>query len=243
MLEIKNLHVTIDRTEILKGVTITLEQGKVHALMGPNGSGKSTLAKAIMGSPDCEITQGDILLDGESILALPPHERARTGLFMSFQYPYEIPGVTISSFLRTALNAQRDEKIGIPEFEQLLRDKMRLLNIDYSFADRYLNEGFSGGEKKRAEILQMLVLNPKVAILDETDSGLDIDALKTVANGINLFKSPEKSILVITHHKKILDYLKPDKLSIIIDGKIIQEGPGSLASKLEEQGYEWITEE
>jgi len=242
MLKIQNLHVTIDGKAILKGVNMTLETGNVHALMGPNGSGKSTLAKTIMGSPDCEITQGDILLNGESVLNFAPHERARKGLFMSFQYPYEIPGVTISSFLRTALNAQRDEKTGIAEFEKLLGEKMERLNIDPAFADRYLNEGFSGGEKKRAEILQMLVLNPTVAILDETDSGLDIDALKTVANGINLFKSSEKSILVITHHKKILDHLQPDKLSIIIDGKIVEEGPGSLANKLEEQGYGWITE-
>ena len=245
LLEIKDLYASVDDKPILKGVTLTLEAGKIHALMGPNGSGKSTLANVLMGHPKYTITSGLIKLDGEDITKLEPNERAKAGLFLSFQYPSEISGLTISHFLRTALNELRGEgnKISILEFKKLLAEKMDVLGMDKKFLDRYLNDGFSGGEKKRCEILQMAVLNPKLAILDETDSGLDIDALKAVSTGINAVMAPEKSMLLITHYKRILEYVKPDKLFIIIDGKVVLEGDGSLVDELEEKGYGWIQED
>ncbi|PIY60712.1 Fe-S cluster assembly ATPase SufC, partial [Candidatus Woesearchaeota archaeon CG_4_10_14_0_8_um_filter_47_5] len=238
------------------------EKGKVHALMGPNGSGKSTLANVLMGHPKYEVTSGKIFFQGEDITDMPADERARKGLFLSFQYPAEIGGVTLSNFLRTALNAQRPEgqKMSVLEFKRLAEEKMKLLKMDQKFLFRYLNEGFSGGEKKRAEILQMLVLDPILAILDETDSGLDIDALRSVSEGINTFRSSvkgsarggenqnsekqknEKALLIITHYRRILDYVKPDKLFIMIDGRIALEGSGALVDELEEKGYAWIDE-
>jgi len=242
LLEVKDLHVSIEGKEILKGVNLTVELGKGHALMGPNGSGKSTLANVLMGHPAYEITKGSIKYNGEDITSLPPNERAKKGIFLSFQYPQEVSGVTISNFLRAALNS-RGEKVSVPDFNKLLKEKMKLLKIDEEFLKRYLNEGFSGGEKKRAEILQMAVLDPTLAILDETDSGLDIDSLRAVANGINTLMSKDKSVLIITHYKRILEYVKPDKLSIIIKGKIALEGTGELVDSLEEKGYGWIEED
>ncbi|MBI5390211.1 Fe-S cluster assembly ATPase SufC [Candidatus Woesearchaeota archaeon] len=241
---IENLHVAVDGKEILKGISLKLEKGKVHALMGPNGSGKSTLANALMGHPKYEITSGKITLDGADLTTLEPDERSKKGLFLSFQYPSEVPGVTISNFLRTALNARHAEnnKISFLDFKKLLDEKMQLLKMDKKFLLRYLNEGFSGGEKKRAEILQLLVLDPIVAVLDETDSGLDIDALRAVADGVNAFMSKDKAILIITHYKRILEYIKPDKLFIMIDGKIALEGTGELVDQLEAKGYGWIEE-
>ena len=243
MLEIKDLHVEVEGKEIIKGLSMNLEKGKVHALMGPNGSGKSTLANTLMGHPKYTITSGKILFKGKDITEMEPNERAKLGLFLSFQYPSEIPGVTISNFLRTALNARREEPIPVPEFIKLLNKQMDALKIDKAFLKRYLNEGFSGGEKKRAEILQMAVLNPDCAILDETDSGLDIDALRVVSEGINAVMAEDKCILVITHYKRILEYVKPDKLFIMIDGKIKLEGDGNLANQLEDKGYGWIQED
>jgi Fe-S cluster assembly ATP-binding protein len=245
ILEIKNLHVTIDGKAILNGLNLKIETGKVHVIMGPNGSGKSTLANVIMGHPKYEITKGDILFNGKSILTLAPDERARLGLFLSFQYPQEISGVTISSFLRNAVNSIRGEKnkLSVLKFKDLINEKASLLKIEKDFLSRYLNQGFSGGEKKRAEILQLLMLDPKVAILDETDSGLDIDALRIVSEGINHFKANDKAVVIITHYKRILHHIKPDKISILIDGKIALEGKGDLADHLEEKGYGWIAEE
>ena len=249
MLEIKNLHVEVDGKKILKGVNLKLEKGKVHALMGPNGSGKSTLANVIMGHPKYEITKGQIIFNGDDITESNPTERAKKGLFLSFQYPTEISGVTISNFLRTALNNLRKEKglekISVLDFRDLLKEKINLLKMNEGFSERYLNEGFSGGEKKKSEILQLAVLNPKLAVLDETDSGLDIDALKAVANGVNtiLEKDKDKTFLIITHYKRILEHIKPDKLSIMIDGKIALEGSRELVDQLEEKGYGWIEKE
>ena len=236
-LEIKDLHVAIEDKEILKGVNLTVEKGEVVALMGPNGSGKSTLAYTLMGHPRYEITKGQILLNGEDITELPADERAKKGLFLSFQYPQEIAGVTLSNFLRTALNSKREEPIKIPEFQKLLKEKMELLKVDKSFALRYLNEGFSGGEKKKAEILQMALLEPTIAILDETDSGLDVDALKVVADGVNAVKGPEKGVLNITHHQRILNYITPDTVHIVADGNIVKSGGKELALSVEEEGY------
>ncbi|MBS3080201.1 Fe-S cluster assembly ATPase SufC [Candidatus Pacearchaeota archaeon] len=242
MLEIKNLHVEVDGKEILKGVNLKLEKGKVHALMGPNGSGKSSLANVIMGNPKYKITKGKILMNGEVINDLEPDERAKKGLFLSFQYPNEISGVTISNFLRTALNNLKEEKINVMDFQKLLKEKFALLNMKEDFASRYLNAGFSGGEKKKSEILQLNILNPKVAILDETDSGLDIDALKVIASGVKNLMNKEKIIVIITHYKRILKYLKPDKLSVMMDGKIVLEGGHKLVDQLEKKGYGWIKE-
>ncbi len=242
MLEIKDLHVEVDGKEILKGVSLAIKQGEIHALMGPNGSGKSTLSQTIMGHPRYVITKGDILYNGESILKMSPDKRARLGLFLSFQYPVEIPGVNMAYFLRSAMNAMNGSTKSVKEFRQLLAEKMELLKIPKEFANRYLNEGFSGGEKKRGEILQLAVLNPKIAILDETDSGLDIDALKTVANGINELRGPGIGMLLITHYNRILHYIKPDKVHILIDGKIMKSGGHELAVELEETGYEWTNE-
>jgi len=243
-LEVKDLHVKIDDKEILKGIDLELEKGKVIAIMGPNGSGKSTLAYALMGHPRYEITKGKILLNGEDVTNEPADVRAKKGLFLSFQYPQEISGVTVSNFLRTALNAKRkdDDKISVPDFHKVLQEKMKLLKFDKKFALRYLNEGFSGGEKKKAEILQMAVLNPIIGILDETDSGLDIDSLKIVAEGINAIKGPEMGVLLITHYQRILNFITPDSVHIVMEGKIVKSGGKELALQVEEKGYEWLVE-
>ncbi len=241
-LEIIDLHASVDGKEILKGATLTIEEGKVTALMGPNGSGKSTLAHVIMGHPSYEVTSGKILLNGEDITEMDVDERARKGLFLSFQYPKEISGVTIGSFLQSALGSLKGEAVMPDEFSALLKEKMDILGITDAFLHRYLNEGFSGGEKKKAEILQMLVLDPSVVILDETDSGLDIDALRIVAEGVNAFMNEKKSALIITHYKRILDHVKPERVVILKDGKIVQEGDGKLVDKLEEEGYAWLEE-
>ncbi|HEX6972733.1 MAG TPA: Fe-S cluster assembly ATPase SufC [Limnochordia bacterium] len=244
-LEIQDLRVNIEEKEILKGISLTVHGGEVHAIMGPNGSGKSTLAYTLMGHPRYEVTGGKVLLNGEDVLAMEPDERARAGLFLAFQYPMEIPGVSVANFLRTALNARRGEgnEISVREFSQKLREKMALLEMDPSFAGRYLNEGFSGGEKKRNEILQMAMLEPKVAILDETDSGLDIDALKIVSHGVNVQRGPNLAVMVITHYQRILRYLQPDFVHVLIDGRIARSGGRELAEALDEKGYEWIKEE
>lgn len=239
-LVIKNLYVRVDGKEILKGVNLEIKAGEVHALMGPNGSGKSTLANALMGNPKYRITKGSIRLDGKNINELSPDKRAKLGLFLSFQYPNEIPGLTVSNFLRTALNSIQGKKISVINFHKLLREKMSCLKMDRKFGVRYLNDGFSGGEKKRAEILQMLVLDPKYCILDETDSGLDIDALKTVASGINTLKDSgkPKGILLITHYYRILNYITPDQVHIMVNGKIVKSGDKELAQQIEKEGYE-----
>tara|TARA_Y100000031_G_scaffold155449_1_gene206255 strand:- start:644 stop:1396 length:753 start_codon:yes stop_codon:yes gene_type:complete len=245
-LEVKNLRVKVDDKEILKGISLDLDKGQVVALMGPNGSGKSTLAYALMGHPKYEITSGKVFLNGEDVTNTSPDQRAKKGLFLSFQYPQEIAGVSVSNFLRTALNAIRESKnekqISVMDFHKLLQEKMKLLKIDKSFALRYVNEGFSGGEKKRMEILQMAVLQPQIGILDETDSGLDIDALRTVANGVNNLKGPDLGILLITHYQRILNYITPDKVHIVINGKIVKSGGKELALEVEEKGYEWVKE-
>ena len=244
-LEVKGLHVKIEGKEILKGVSLSVDKGEVVAIMGPNGSGKSTLAYALMGHPRYEITKGRILLNGEDVTELEADERAKKGLFLSFQYPQEIAGVSVSNFLRTALNAKRgnDNKISVLDFHKLLNEKMGLLKMDRNFSLRYLNEGFSGGEKKKAEILQMAVLNPVIGILDETDSGLDVDSLKIVANGVNKLKGPEMGILLITHYQRILNYIIPDKVHIVVAGKIVKSGGKELALEVEEKGYEWVGKE
>jgi len=247
-LVIKNLHVNVGDTEILKGLNLKVNQGEVHAIMGPNGSGKSTLAYSLAGHPHYEVTEGEVTLRGENLLELEADERSQLGLFLAFQYPVAIPGVTLANFLRTSINARRsaknpdDKGIPIPEFRRLLKEKMDLLKMDHSFAGRYLNDGFSGGEKKRAEILQMATLEPKFAILDETDSGLDIDALRTVSEGVNALRGPELGVVVITHYQRILDYIKPDFVHIMFDGKIVESGGPEMALHLEEQGYDWIRE-
>jgi Fe-S cluster assembly ATP-binding protein len=241
-LEIQNLHVRTEEREILHGVDLKVEKGQTHALMGPNGSGKSTLANALMGSPVYEITEGKILLNGEDITEADPDERARLGLFMAFQYPATIPGVSVANFLRMAVNARREEAIKVKEFGQLLKKHMELLRIDRDFTSRYLNEGFSGGEKKRAEILQLAMLQPEFAVLDETDSGLDIDALRIVSEGVNAMREPERGFLIITHYTRILGYVRPDFVHIMLDGRIVREGGAELADELEEKGYEWVRE-
>ena len=238
-LEVKDLHVKIEDKEILKGISLAVDKNEVVAIMGPNGSGKSTLAYALMGHPRYEITKGRIFLNGEDVTEMEADERAKKGLFLSFQYPQEIAGVSVSNFLRTALNSKRGgNKISVPDFHRLLQEKMRLLKFDKSFALRYLNEGFSGGEKKKAEILQMAVLQPTIGILDETDSGLDVDSLKIVANGVNKLKGPDMGILLITHYQRILNYIIPDKVHIVVDGKIVKSGGKELALEVEEKGYE-----
>jgi Fe-S cluster assembly ATP-binding protein len=247
-LVIRNLHVSIEGKEILKGVDLVVRQGEVHALMGPNGTGKSTLSNALMGHPSYEVTEGEILLDGQNIVELEPDQRSHLGLFLAFQYPTAIPGVTVANFLRSALNAHRkaanpeDKGISIPEFRRLLKAKMDLLKMDPSFAGRYLNEGFSGGEKKRAEVLQMATLEPNFTILDETDSGLDIDALRIVSEGVNTLRGPKLGVLVITHYQRILNYIKPDYVHIMMGGRIVENGGPELALHLEEQGYDWLRE-
>jgi Fe-S cluster assembly ATP-binding protein len=247
-LEIKNLHVSVEDKPILKGVDLTVKQGEVHALMGPNGSGKSTLANTLMGHPDYEVTEGQIFFGGIDITELEPDERSRMGLFLAFQYPVVIPGVTLANFLRQALNARRkannsdDKGMPIPEFRRLLKEKMDMLQMSHDFAGRYLNEGFSGGEKKRAEILQMATLEPKIAVLDETDSGLDIDALRIVSEGVMKLSGPDLGVLVITHYQRILNYVKPQFVHVLVDGRIVESGGAELALKLEEHGYDWVRE-
>jgi len=245
---IKDLHVSIEGKEILKGLNLTVKNGEVHAIMGPNGTGKSTLAYTMMGHPSYEVTQGEIWFKGENILEKRPDERSRMGLFLAFQYPVAIPGVTVANFLRTALNARRrannpeDKGIPIPEFRKMLIEKMNLLKMDSKFAGRYLNDGFSGGEKKRAEILQMATLQPEIAFLDETDSGLDIDALRIVSEGVNALTGPDLGVVVITHYQRLLNYIKPQFVHIMFNGTIVESGGPDLALKLEEQGYDWIRE-
>jgi Fe-S cluster assembly ATP-binding protein len=247
-LVIKNLHVSIEGKEILKGLDLAVKQGEIHAIMGPNGTGKSTLAYTLMGHPSYEVTQGEVWFKGKNILDLEPDERSRLGLFLAFQYPVSIPGVTVANFLRTALNAHRraankeDKGITIPEFRKMLKEQMTMLKMDHTFAGRYLNDGFSGGEKKRAEILQMAALKPEIAILDETDSGLDIDALRIVADGVNTLMGADLGVLVITHYQRLLNYIKPDFVHIMLGGKIVESGGPDLALHLEEQGYDWVRE-
>jgi len=246
LLEIRNLHVaTEDGTEIVRGVDLSVSSNEVHAVMGPNGSGKSTLAYALMGHPAYRITDGDVLLDGESILELEADERAKRGLFLAFQYPHAVPGVTVASFLRSALNAMRkarnggeDDPVKIPEFRKQLDTAMKQLEVPKEIAGRYLNDGFSGGEKKRVEILQMAMLSPRVAVLDETDSGLDIDALRIVASGVRALVGPEMGALVITHYQRILNYIQPDYVHVFVDGRIVREGGPELAEQLEAEGYQ-----
>jgi Fe-S cluster assembly ATP-binding protein len=242
-LEIQNLHVRTEEREILHGVDLTVKKGETHALMGPNGSGKSTLANTLMGNPAYEVTEGRILLDGEDLTEADPDDRAKAGLFLAFQYPVSIPGVSVANFLRTAINAGREEPIKVKEFGVLLKRNMEILKINREFTSRYLNDGFSGGEKKRAEILQLAMLQPAYAVLDETDSGLDIDALKIVSDGVNALSGPEMGSLIITHYTRILNYVKPDFVHIMLEGKIVQEGGPELADQLEEQGYDFVREE
>lgn len=248
-LEIKNLHVSVDDQPILKGIDLLVRQGEIHALMGPNGSGKSTLAYTLAGHPAYEPTVGEVIFDGLDLLELEPDERSRAGLFLAFQYPVAVPGVTVANFLRQSLNARRraedpdDKGMPIPLFRKLLKGKMDELNIDHRFAGRYLNDGFSGGEKKRAEILQMATLEPKIAILDETDSGLDIDALRIVSEGANaLHDSIGMGMLVITHYQRILNYIQPDRVHVMLSGRIVESGGPELAVQLEEKGYDWLRE-
>jgi Fe-S cluster assembly ATP-binding protein len=241
-LEIKNLHASINGTEILKGLDLTLPKGEVHAIMGPNGSGKSTLAKVMAGHEDYEVTEGEVLMDGENILQLDIDARSRAGLFLAFQYPSEIPGVSNANFLRAALQARlpEGEEIDAVAFYKRMYGKMDLLEMDRKFTARSVNDGFSGGEKKRNEILQMLMLEPKYAVLDETDSGLDIDALKVVASGVNAMRSENRGMLLITHYQRLLDYIEPDYVHVMFDGRIIRTGGKELALELEEKGYDWV---
>lgn len=235
---IKDLHVNVNNIEVVKGINLEIKENEVVALMGPNGSGKSTLANVIMGNPKYEVTKGKILYKDKNVLDLKVHERAKLGLFLSFQYPQEISGVTVSNFLRTAYNSLNDKKISVIEFKKLLEEKMGLLKMDKSFASRYLNEGFSGGEKKRMEILQLAVLNPKLALIDEADSGADVDSLRIISNGINnLNKETNMGILIITHYNRILKYIKPNKVYVMVGGKIVDEGSSKLADEIEEKGY------
>jgi len=247
MLSIKNLHASIGDKEILKGINLEVKAGEIHAIMGPNGAGKSTLASIIAGNENYEVTDGEITLDGEDLSELAPEERAHKGVFLSFQYPVEIPGVSVTNFMRTAINETRKAK-GLEEMPakdmlKVIREKSELLEIDRKFLSRSLNEGFSGGEKKRNEIFQMAMLEPKLAILDETDSGLDIDALRIVANGVNKLKSDKNAIVVITHYQRLLDYIVPDFVHVLYNGKIVKSGGKELAHELEEKGYDWIKQE
>ena len=246
-LEITDLHVTAEDKEILRGLDVRVGAGQVHALMGPNGSGKSTLANAIMGHPGLEVTEGKIRFDGEDITEADPDERSRAGLFMAFQYPVAIPGVTVTKYLRMAINAHREargeEPIKLKDFRKQTEAAMEMMRIPRDFSSRYINDGFSGGEKKRMEILQLAMLRPKIAVLDETDSGLDIDALRVVAEGVNRFAGPEMGILIITHYQRILHLVEPDFVHVMFDGRIVKEGGAELVTQLEEKGYGWIREE
>jgi len=244
MLQVKNLHASINDKEILKGINLEIKAGEVHAIMGPNGSGKSTLSAVIAGKEEYEVTEGSIILNGEDLSDFAPEERAHKGVFLSFQYPVEIPGVTVTNFIKTAINETRKgqglEELPAKEMLKLIREKADLLEIDRKFLSRSLNEGFSGGEKKRNEIFQMAMLEPKLAILDETDSGLDIDALKVVANGVNKLKNKDNAVLVITHYQRLLDYIVPDFVHVLYNGKIVKSGGKELALELEEKGYDWL---
>ncbi len=246
-LEIRNLHVRAGDKEILRGLDLSVDRGEIHALMGPNGSGKSTLANAVMGHPNLEVTEGQILFAGDDITEADPDERARMGLFMAFQYPVSVPGVTVTKYLRTVLNAHREvhgqEAIPLKEFRQTVEAAMKLTNVPKEFASRYLNEGFSGGEKKRMEILQLALQRPAMAILDETDSGLDIDALRVVANGVNSVAGPDMGVLIITHYQRILHLVQPSHVHVIYQGRIVKEGGADLVGELEAKGYGWIAEE
>lgn len=247
MLKINNLHAKIGDKEILKGLNLEIRAGEVHAIMGPNGAGKSTLSSVLVGHPSYEVSEGDILFEGESLLELEPEERAHRGLFLSFQYPVEIPGVSMVNFMRSAVNERRKalglEPMGATEFLKLMKEKRALVELDSNLASRSVNEGFSGGEKKRNEIFQMAMLEPKLAILDETDSGLDIDALRIVAGGVNALRSPERSAIVITHYQRLLDYIKPDYVHVLSAGRIVKSGGPELALELEERGYDWLKDE
>ncbi|MGI8539112.1 MAG: Fe-S cluster assembly ATPase SufC [Rubrobacteraceae bacterium] len=244
MLKVENLRAEIeDSGEILKGLNLEVNKGEIHAIMGPNGSGKSTLANVLMGHPRYEVTDGSVTFEGEDALELEPDERAKLGMFLAFQYPSEVPGVSVANFLRTAVNSVREEQLSPMDMYRLLQEKMKIMQMDIKFAERYLNEGFSGGEKKRNEILQMLMLDPKLAIMDETDSGLDIDALQVVAKGVNELKGPEFSAVIITHYQRILRYIEPDRVHVMLDGRIVTSGGKDLANQLEEKGYDWVRQE
>jgi Fe-S cluster assembly ATP-binding protein len=244
MLEIRNLHAAIDGTEILRGIDLTVNKGEIHAIMGPNGSGKSTLAKVLAGHPQYEVTAGEIIYEGRNLLEMPPDERAREGVFMAFQYPIEVPGVSNAQFLRLAYNEKQkhrgEEELDPLEFRDLLKERAKVVEMEASFMTRSVNEGFSGGEKKRNEILQMAVLQPKLAVLDETDSGLDIDALRVVANGVNQLLTPDNAIIVVTHYQRLLNYIVPDFVHVLSSGRIVREGGKELALELESKGYDWI---
>jgi Fe-S cluster assembly ATP-binding protein len=243
MLKIEDLHVEIDGQEIVKGLDLEVGKGEIHAIMGPNGSGKSTLANVLMGHPRYEVTGGSITFQDEDVFELEPDERAKLGMFLAFQYPSEVPGVSVANFLRTAVNSVREEELSPMEMYRLLQEKMGIMQMNPKFAERYLNEGFSGGEKKRNEILQMLMLDPKLAIMDETDSGLDIDALQVVAKGVNELRGPEFSAVIITHYQRILRYIEPDHVHVMLDGRLVTSGGKELAEELEEKGYDWVRQE
>ena len=244
MLTVKGLKVVVEGNEILKGIDLEVNKGEVHAIMGPNGSGKSTLANVLAGREEYEVLAGEVLYNGRNLLDMKPEDRAREGLFLAFQYPVEIPGVSMSNFLKTALNEIRDhhgqEKLDAMEFFALIREKLKLVNMDENFLSRSINQGFSGGEKKRNEIFQMALLEPKLAILDETDSGLDIDALKIVSNGVNQLRSQDNATIIVTHYQRLLNYIVPDFVHVLVDGKIVKSGDKGLALKLDEQGYDWV---
>jgi Fe-S cluster assembly ATP-binding protein len=243
MLKIEDLHVEIDGQEIIKSLDLEVGEGEIHAIMGPNGSGKSTLANVLMGHPRYEVTGGSITFKGEDVFELEPDERAKLGMFLAFQYPSEVPGVSVANFLRTAVNSVREEELSPMDMYRLIQEKMKIMQMDPKFAERYLNEGFSGGEKKRNEILQMLMLEPELAIMDETDSGLDIDALQVVAKGVNELRGPEFSAVIITHYQRILRYIEPDRVHVMLDGRIVTSGGKDLAHELEDKGYEWVRQE
>ena len=243
MLKIDNLHVEIEGGEILKGLGLEVGKGEIHAIMGPNGSGKSTLSNVLMGHPRYDVTEGTIEFMGEDVMELEADERARLGMFLAFQYPSEVPGVSVANFLRTAVNSVRENELSTMEMYRLIQEKMKIMQMDPKFAERYLNEGFSGGEKKRNEILQMLMLEPKLAIMDETDSGLDIDALQVVSKGVNELRGPEFSAVIITHYQRILRYIEPDHVHVMLDGRIVTSGGKDLALQLEDKGYDWVRQE